>query len=72
MQAHYFYMRFFTYVWYVCSIMAAWEGDEQLQLSEFLERLFAAAGGEGHRKRPRMAPDKNPQLGVSGALIYSG
>ena len=38
-----------------------WEGDEQLQLGEFLERLFVAAGGD--RKRPRLAPDKNPQLG---------
>eukprot|EP00435_Cladocopium_sp_Y103_P062257 s637_g23.t2 len=34
--------------------------DEQLQLSEFLERLFLAAGGD--RKRPRLAPDKNPKL----------
>lgn len=34
--------------------------DEQLQLSEFLERLFLAAGG--NRKRPRLSPDKNPKL----------
>ena len=37
-------------------------GDEQLQLSEFLERLFAAAGG--NRKRPRLVPDRNPYPGL--------
>lgn len=34
--------------------------EEQLQLSEFLEQLFAASGG--NRKRPRLAPDRNPKV----------
>ena len=35
--------------------------NEQLQLSEFLERFNHVCG---RPKRPRMAPDKNPWLGL--------
>eukprot|EP00437_Effrenium_voratum_P068791 CAMPEP_0181486196 /NCGR_PEP_ID=MMETSP1110-20121109/46985_1 /TAXON_ID=174948 /ORGANISM="Symbiodinium sp., Strain CCMP421" /LENGTH=379 /DNA_ID=CAMNT_0023612277 /DNA_START=26 /DNA_END=1161 /DNA_ORIENTATION=- len=34
--------------------------DEHLLLSDFLERLFKVSGG--NRKRPRLAPDKDPKL----------
>ena len=48
-------------VWPICFQLTA--GDEQLQLSDFLERFFQAAG---ERKRPRLAPEKNPCLGATG------